>query len=361
MPFRLSGSQAKTAFALRQNVENMIAGNAQKKLKAVEFWATTPDGVKELRQAQVWLAEHAENLTCCGFLTLTVGDWMGTGKGRKFVQVWEAKEASRRINNLNRRLLKTIFVKAIIVTERHKNGAIHFHIVGILRGRPDIRTGFDFPAFNALIASGRNFSAADVGACPELAALWKLLRDELPGFGFGRAQLTPIEKTGEAIACYVSKYIEKNICNRTPDDKRKKLVRYIGWGKQQLKPNEFSWATKRAMAWRQKTAACAALVGVQSREQAAEVFGPRWAWKLSGIWTKFDDSTRTFFVWDFKERELVRALLLKSIGFGAGENKSLDRFFERNRQKFAEVARDSAAFFQEKFPPAASVVLACAV
>jgi len=98
LPFHLTGSQAKTAFALRKNAELMI------------------------REA---------GLSACGFLTLTVGEM----EGETFRQVWDATEASRRIHHLQRRVLSALFERAIIVTERHKNGAIHFHVIGVLRGR----------------------------------------------------------------------------------------------------------------------------------------------------------------------------------------------------------------------------------
>src|SRR4051812_32062127 len=105
----LTGSQAKTAYALRINCERMIA-------------------------------ECAGGLESIGFGTLTVGDQGPEG----FKQVKDSAEASRRINNLNRRLLADLFTRWIVVTERHKSGAIHFHVLGCLRGNPDIRTGLDF-------------------------------------------------------------------------------------------------------------------------------------------------------------------------------------------------------------------------
>lgn len=40
--------------------------------------------------------------------------------------------------------------------------------------------------------------------------------------------------------------------NRQPQDHRKKLVRYHGFNKTQLKPNEFEWNTPKARAWRQR-------------------------------------------------------------------------------------------------------------
>lgn len=256
IPRLLNGSQAKTAFALRMNAERMIAEGG---------------------------------LNATGFLTLTVGEYESDadlieGQRARFVQVTDAEEASRRINNLNRRVLSMLFERAIIVTERHRSGAIHFHVLGVLKGRPDIRTGFDWPAFDRLRAAKLPFRARHVGANDELARRWKMLRDTLPRYGFGRAELTPIKKTGEAVASYVSKYIEKNVCNRTKADHRKKLVRYLGWEKRQLKPNEFSWAGEKARAWRAKARESAALVGVRTREEAAEAMGPRWAFRVSNTW-----------------------------------------------------------------------------
>jgi len=231
---------------------------------------------------------------------------------------WDAAEASRRINNLNRRVLKDLFEIAILVTERHKSGAIHFHIVGILRGRTDIRTGFNWDA----VRSGNYSSVSDA-----LRATWEHLREVLPRYGFGRAELTPIESTGEAIACYVSKYIEKNICNRLKEDYRKKLVRYIGdWtvtkvlhvhlalrpgeiapqgeliaqgdGKfYKVRPNDMGWATKRAVAWRWKARECAALIDVKTPEEAKRALGPRWAYNLTWIWRRNGDDMCNFVQW----------------------------------------------------------------
>ena len=292
----LTGSQAKTAYALRLNAETMICGDSPRKLVTFDY----PDG----RKIKAWIAEKPENLNCTGFLTLTIGARDETGH---FKGVANVSEASRRLNNLNRRLLELLFERAILVTERHHSGDIHFHVLGVLRSHADIRTGFNFEAFEELRKRGTKFSAADVGASPELAAIWKMLRDTLPGYGFGRAQLTPIKKTSEAVAAYISKYIEKNVCNRLPQDAHKKLVRYIGWEKSQLKPNEFAWGTPRAAAWRAKTRECAGLLGLESPVQCAMAFGSRWAWRLSTIWTKIDDAVHPLIIWpSFAMRELAR-------------------------------------------------------
>lgn len=277
----LTGSQRKTAFSIRYNTEKMI---------------------------------RQDGLNCCGFLTLTVGDASPGG----FCQVWDSAEASRRINNLNRRVLADLFERAIIVTERHKNGAIHFHIIGTLRGRPNIRTGFDFDNFTKAREArkaGWKHHAAEIrykmAACDDLRARWAMLREVLPRYGFGRAELTPIRKTGEAVACYISKYIEKNVCNRLPADKGKKLVRYIGWNKVQMTANVFEWDGIRARVWRSNATTVAAVGGCKLVDKVVEPpscfhdgnpdflkkirpkmldgsavrakFGPRWAWHFTGI------------------------------------------------------------------------------
>lgn len=332
LPFRLSGSQKKTAFALRYNIDRMISGDAHRRLAWRDIEGT---------QKRVWVTDGAENLHCCGFLTLTIGDWKTDLAGKRFEQVENAAEASRRINNLNRRVLSLIFSRSVIVSERHKNGAIHFHVVGILASRADIRSGFDFEAFRSIRATGKKFSAADVGASAELAALWKLLREKLPSYGFGRAELTPIEKTGEAVASYVAKYIEKNICNRLESDKRKKLVRYNGWDKSQLKPNDFSWGTARSTAWRTRARNLAALVGIHDKEQMAEAFGPRWGFYTTQLmnrvapWKEGDPAN---IVWEsYATRDVVRMDLVRmSKGFAQRMDRTRRPFWDWDEPAYGE-------------------------
>lgn len=265
LPFRLSGSQKKTAFALRANAQTMI---------------------------------DEAGVECCGFLTLTVGEKVG----KAFRQVKNSDEASKRINNLNRHVLPALFERAIIVTERHKSGAIHFHLVGVLRGRPDIRTGFNFEA-----VKGKDYRSVSW----QLRAIWEHLRTVLPDYGFGRAELTPIRKTGAAVASYVAKYVEKNLFNRIAEDRKKKLVRYLGWAKRHLKPNDFSWATPRASAWRVNAAKLSALVGVRDRSEVAECFGPRWAFHLSRVMnsTAGNDRHVAELSQSFPLRETARSLV----------------------------------------------------
>ena len=266
LPFKLSGSQAKTAYAIEVNAARMISEAGLEK---------------------------------CGFLTLTVGDETDLG----FQQVWDAAEASRRINSLLN-ILRTVFKRSIIITERHKSGAIHFHL--IVECSEDIRPGFDFEAFFVAREARRvdktrpDFKAEqryEASATPALRALWAMLRSTLPDYGFGRAELTPIYKTGEAVARYVSKYVEKNLFNRLAADKGKKLVRYSGWNKSHLTANAFSWANERAAAWRTKARQLAEMVGAD-RSTVAEAVGSRWSFRLTRVMHAVDNSPeRSGFKW----------------------------------------------------------------
>jgi hypothetical protein len=283
----LSGSQAKTAFALRSNCEAMVN----------EF-----------------------GLNRTGFGTFTVGDYFCPTHGKQipkvsggrcpccrvkmpFIQVFDADEASRRMNSLATNCLKKIFKRSVLVTERHETLAIHFHLLGILHADVDIRTGFDFEAVQR-----RRYSSVPKA----LAAIWADLRRVLPRYGFGRFELTPIKSTAGAVASYVSKYIEKNILNRPACDKGRKLVRYLGWHKLQLKTNEFEWNTKGSKYWRCKIAQLAKCVGLRVWDNDAndlddrivracdaadgkirpksfngsmlkKIYGPRWAYTAANV------------------------------------------------------------------------------
>jgi len=283
---KLSGSQAKTAFALRMNCQHMV---------------------------------ESAGLNSVGFVTLTVGDFICPTHGKQipdfsrqhyrcpvcgrkmnFQQVWDAAEASKRINSLRTGLLAGLFSRAIIVSERHESGAIHFHMVAALASGADIRTAYNFAEVRR-----KNYRSVS----KELRAIWAMLREKLPLYGFGRAELAPIRKTGEAVASYAAKYIKKNVLHRQPQDRRKKLVRYYGFNKCHLKPNEFEWDTPSARGWRARATGALDLVGIPLRDLivtpaphvkacvgaslgrirakcldgsiARDVLGPKWAYLVS--------------------------------------------------------------------------------
>lgn len=302
----LSGSQAKTAYAIRVNAERMIK-------------------------------ECPGGLASIGFLTISAGDY----KLGKFWPLLNSAEASRRFNNLARRVLKRLFSQCIAVTERTKKGGIHFHLLGVIAGCPDIRTGIDFAAF-----SRRDYQSAP----HRLRVLWRWLRMTLPKYGFGaRVELLPVRKTGEAVASYVSKYIEKNVCNRLKEDAHKKLVRYLGWLSRHLKPNQFAWASRRAIAWRWKARTFAELAGIEEPEQAAAALGPRWAWKLTWLWRQcLGDDLFNGFLWTWPEKEACRATLI---------NQCRDYALERLNKRLSQAVNLGIGQFRRAIEPQKELVL----
>lgn len=139
----------------------------------------------------------------CAFVTLTFPD-----------HVTDPREASRRFNSMNSNFLRHQIDGYVGVFELHKSGRIHFHFVVNLGF--DCRTGFDFQA----VANGDYSSAS-----PRLRALWKLWRERLPAYGFGRFQVVPIKGGAKGIAAYVAKYVGKSLAARKPEHKGFRLVR----------------------------------------------------------------------------------------------------------------------------------------
>jgi len=223
-----------------------------------------------------------------GFLTLTVGD---TVNGR-FVKVSERAEASRRFNSILNRIRER-YQCGVVVTERHKDGGIHFHLVVVLPF--DAKTGFDFERVKR-----RDYRSVS----KELRDEWLWWRENQAKYGFGRHELTPIKSNGEAIGRYVGKYLGKSWEARTDDDYRGRCVRFFGvWMTEEQerkaveandgKPvkcgppmsSRFGTLTKRACAWRE----CAKQVQLQTKRMGVEINehniaeknGPRWAWRIT--------------------------------------------------------------------------------
>jgi hypothetical protein len=229
-----------------------------------------------------------------GFLTLTVGD---TVDG-KFVHVKERAEASRRFNSILNRIRER-YQCGVVVTERHKNGGIHFHMVVVMPF--DVKTGFDFDAVKR-----RDYRSVS----KRLRDEWLWWRENQAKYGFGRHELTPIKSNGEAIGRYVGKYLGKSWEAKTDDDYRGRCVRYFGrWSKEGVKcgppmSSRHGTLTKRACAWRE----CAKQVQIWSKHLGAEINehniaeknGPRWAWRITKQFNRVE------FLVPARSREIVR-------------------------------------------------------
>ena len=67
-------------------------------------------------------------------------------------------------------------------------------------------------------------------------------------YNFGRTELLPIRKSGEAVAAYMAKYLTKG--ERTADDKGARLVAYSS-KVLRVCTQSFSWCGGGAKRWRQ--------------------------------------------------------------------------------------------------------------
>jgi hypothetical protein len=198
-----------------------------------------------------------------GFLTLTFPDAV------------TPKEASRRFNNLNRRVLSERYVHWMAVYERGgTSGLIHFHLVIVLH--QDIRTGFDFEAI-----ARKDYRSASKYLKAEWA-YWRSITNhngKCPHHAyaeFGRYELLPIKSTGEGISKYVGKYLEKHMQARRQDDKGVRLLRMS----QAIRNGSvnFAWVSPRASLWRAKVRTWAKSYGITEYDDLAKFFGSRWAY-----------------------------------------------------------------------------------
>lgn len=240
-----------------------------------------------------------------GFLTLTCGDETPAG----FVKVSDRAEASRRYHSLHN-IIRSRYGCGVIVTERHKDGGIHFHLVVAVGG--DIRTGVDFDACFPPREHGRPVHPPCYDtATPRLKLEWKFWRAAAPHYGFGRHNLQPARKTAEALGYYIGKYISKSWEARCDDDKGGRLVRYFGrWSKEghKFKPPWYAnhgSLTPWARAWRDCAKQVALSCNLQgyhlTEHNVAAINGPRWAWN----WTRTFNGHEFFVRGDDKLREAM--------------------------------------------------------
>jgi len=249
-----------------------------------------------------WLADTFGPETI-GFLTLTFAK-----------PVHKRAVASRRFNSVLNRLRER-YRCGVAVSERHKSGAIHFHLV-VTVGR-DIRTGIDHAAVFPTRARGGegNKRRADyTTAPPALRAEWHWLRANLKKYGFGRHQLQPMRHNTEALARYVGKYISKSWEARTDDDKGARLLNYFGkWSKKIPRRTAPPWSSRhgglspRARAWRQCVKQIEIACSLQNRplpvHDMKSECGKSWALAF----TKTIRAT-TFFVPTRRDDELRQAM-----------------------------------------------------
>ena len=219
-----------------------------------------------------------------GFLTLTFAD-----------DVQCHKEATKRFNSLATNVLNVRYLQWVRVSERQPvSGRWHFHLVVVCK--QDIRRGFNHAHYesNQKNRKIKGYKKLLHDANDSLKAEWKFWVATSKKYGFGRSELLPVKKTGEALASYVAKYISKGFSTRRDDDKGARLVSYSKGSR--VCGSRFSFVGGKVKEWRLRCRLFldhlyfryynqALLEGIPPPEpftyaDMPSLFGKRWAWRL---------------------------------------------------------------------------------
>jgi len=204
-------------------------------------------------------------------------------------RVKDQVEFQRRYHSLMANMMPEIFTGGINIQERHQDKTLHFHGIEVVDF--DARTGFDFDAFDKAQAAWKAGGDTEEfrywrrvyaqSACPQLRALWALLKVRFPDFGFGtRFELLPVRTNAEAIGRYLGKYVVKGYDCRLPEDRGKHLVRFWGFARMgRVASAQFAWAKGRAAIWREGVGAFAEHYGLVWAS-LRQIGGARWAYHL---------------------------------------------------------------------------------
>ena len=230
-----------------------------------------------------------------GFLTLTVGD---KDTGGRYRNLRNRKEAQRRFHSLLSNVIAKRYRCGVTITERHRNGGIHFHL-GVVCGH-DIRGQIDFAAcFPPKDFCGKPSCKPDYSTANDaIKREWAFWRRIAKQYGFGRHQLQPMRENGEALGRYLGEYLSKDWEHRLPEDKGARCVRYFGhWsnhvrtlGERRTTPpngSRFGWMTPRARAWRELVKQVVIVLKYKgatiTEDNIKDTFGPKWAWKMGRL------------------------------------------------------------------------------
>ena len=234
-----------------------------------------------LIMAIAWLVKK-HGLNHVGLLTLTFGV-PGSGRGSQATKELreQAKDldfVQKRWHSLNTNIIRQRYHDWICIPEPHRDGVWHLHVVVALK--MDIRTGTDVETLTNYqlpywMRRGKHLRNE------ALAAEWQALRKIACKYRFGRIELLPIKKTGEALARYLASYLSKSF-KLVPAGKRCRLVRFS----RSLSRNfsmQFSLWSLGNLIYRTRLKMTATMLHFQDYGDFADYFGPRWNYYLGDL------------------------------------------------------------------------------
>ncbi|MGA2543222.1 MAG: hypothetical protein ABSG78_16855 [Verrucomicrobiota bacterium] len=238
-------------------------------------------------------------------ITITCGE---LHNGR-FVKVKDRKEFQRRLHSFMTAFTRK-FQLGITMRERHKDLALHAHLVAVFER--DIRGDIDWDAcFPPKGQDGKPVRKPVYDtANAALREVWEWLLVNAPKYGFGRCESQPVKGDGQAAGRYCAKYMMKDFQNRIPEDKGARRVSYWGhWGKappvsrcrygpnlpgagKMTKPPwgcKFGWNTETqgGQLWREMVRQAVEVLNLDgntiTEDNIAEVVGPKWAFRFGNL------------------------------------------------------------------------------
>jgi hypothetical protein len=178
----------------------------------------------------------------------------------------------------------------IRILEPQRREAPHYHLLAAtsFSMEPD---SFDWEAFLGAAAAFKAKDQAEgrrltrqyaKSTSPEVRAAWKLLKEALPKYGFGRSEFVPVRKGGEAVVRYAGKYLEAGLRIRVLGWKHARRVECDRRTSQQWRRcgRQFAWVSPRAQSWRQRVGELGQMAGVDDIGGMTNRFGRRWAYRF---------------------------------------------------------------------------------
>ena len=232
-----------------------------------------------------WLIEwmvKKHGINHVGLLTLTFGV-PGSGRGSQATkelreQAKDLEFVQNRWHSLNTNIIAKRYPDWICIPEPHKDGVWHLHVV--VATKMDIRTGTDVETLTnyslpAWMRRGKHLRNE------ALAAEWRALREIACKYRFGRIELLPVKKTGEALARYLAAYLSKSF-KVIPSGKRHRLVRFSRGISRQFSMTFSIWNLGN-LIYRTRLKMAAAMLHFQDYGDFANFFGPRWNYYLGDL------------------------------------------------------------------------------
>ncbi len=217
-----------------------------------------------------------------GVLTLTFGV-PGSGRGSQATR--ELRELAKdldfvqkRWHSLNSNIIRHRYKDWIMILEPHKDGVWHIHVV--VATQEDIRTGTDIETLTNYslpywMRRGKHLRNE------ALAKEWRELRQIACKYRFGRIELLPVKKTGEALARYLADYLSKSF-RLVPAGKKSRLVR-LSRSVSKAVNMKFSPVTLGNLIYRTRLKITADILHLDDYGGFADFLGSRWNYYLGDL------------------------------------------------------------------------------